>query len=75
MSNLKIVINLNQEVHSEASTEVLVDDILWISGKTNQPGCNVTLKQRRILKSTDEPIDIRAAIDKAKAEDTEPRRG
>lgn len=71
----KIVIGLNQERHSEPSIEVDINDILWLSGKTYQPGCKVTLKRGVILNSTDDTISIRTKIDNAKKADNEPCRG
>lgn len=72
---IKVTINLNQNVHSEPSTEVLVDDILWIAGKTNRPGCSVVLKKGITLKSTDDSVELRKVINSATAADDSPRRG
>lgn len=71
----KIIINLNSQFHDKPSEEVKVDDILWMSGKSYVEGCSVALRDRRVLRSTDNTTDIKAAIDLAKREDNEPRRG
>lgn len=71
----KITIALNPKFHDKAEEEVEVNDILWMSGKSYIEGCNVTLRDRRILKSTNSTSTIRLAIDLAKLEDNEPCRG
>ena len=70
-----ILINLNTNVHSVNVAEFQVEDILWISGKTNAPGCTVVLKTGTTLKSTDDSGALRKAIDAAIADDSSPRRG
>uniref|UniRef100_A0AAU8L0X5 Uncharacterized protein n=1 Tax=Pantoea phage Survivor TaxID=3232176 RepID=A0AAU8L0X5_9CAUD len=71
----KITINLNGSVHKQPSVEIDVKDIVWISGKTNRPGCTVTLTLGRVLKSTDDSTELRKAMDAAKAADDTPQRG
>jgi hypothetical protein len=76
MSNKpSITINLNTDVHSVDVAEFQIEDILWISGKTNCPGCTVVLKTGTTLKSTDDSVELRKAIDIAKATDSTPQRG
>ena len=71
----KITIALNPKFHDKPSEDVELNDILWMSGKSHIEGCNVTLRDRRILKSTNSTSTLRLAIDLAKLEDNEPCRG
>lgn len=70
-----ITINLNTDVHSVDVAEVQIEDILWISGKTNCPGCTVVLKAGTTLKSTNDSVELRKVIDAAVAGDDSPQRG
>lgn len=71
----KITIALDPKFHDKPEEEVELNDILWMSGKSYIEGCSVTLRDRRVLKSTNSTSTLRLAIDLAKHEDNEPRQG
>lgn len=73
MSKAKIVVNLDPAVHSDATTEVLADGILYMAGTADK--ITLTLADHRVLKTVDSYETIKNAIKAAKAADKEPTRG